>query len=88
MIFEDFDQFAGRVSITNPFPRDIEVLVDVDLYNGEQAVGELHGSVTLRPDSTSVVELLGFDEFVDFTESRVHLDGWAASTPQEESSTT
>ena len=83
VVFEDFEQFAGRLAITNPFPRDIEVFVDVDLYDGEQAVGELHGSVTLRPDSTSVVELDGFDEFVDFTESRVHLDGWAASTPQE-----
>ena len=23
VIFEDFDRFAGRVAITNPFPRDI-----------------------------------------------------------------
>ena len=88
VILEDFDRFGGRVSITNPFPRDIEVLVDVDLYDGDQAVGELHGSVTLRPDSTSVVELHGLDEFVDFTESRVHLGGWPVSAPQEESSTT
>ena len=61
VVFEDFDRFAGRVAITNPFPRDIEVWVDVDLYDGEQAVGELHGSVTMRPDSTSVVELQGWD---------------------------
>ncbi len=57
VIFEDFDRFGGRVAITNPFPRDIEVFVDVDLYDGDQAVGELNGEVTLRPDSTSVVEL-------------------------------
>ncbi len=88
VIFEDFDQFGGRVAITNPFPRDIEVLVDVDLYDGDQAVGEISGMVTLRPDSTSVVELQGYDEFVAFTESRVHLGGWVASTPQEDSSTT
>ena len=47
--------------------------MDVDLYNGDQAVGELQREVTLKPDSTSVVELLGSDEFVDFTERRVHL---------------
>jgi hypothetical protein len=88
VIFEDFDRFSGRVSITNPFHRDIEVLVDVDLYDGDQAVGEISGMVTLRPDSTSVVELDGYDDFVDFTESRVHLGGWAVSAPQAENSTT
>jgi len=42
----------------------------------------------MRPDSTSVVELDGYDDFVDFTESRVHLGGWAVSAPQAENSTT
>lgn len=87
VIFEDFNRFGGRVAITNPFPHDIDVFVDVNLYDGDQAVGELSGMVTLRPDSTSAVELTGYEEFVDFTETRVHLDGWAASTPQEETST-
>ena len=61
------------MAITNPFDREIEVFVTVDLYDGEQQVGEITGSVTLRPDSTSAVELDGFDEFVSATESRVHL---------------
>ena len=83
VIFEDFDRFAGTVAITNPFGRDIEVLVNVDLYDGDQAVGEISGMVTLKPESTSVVELDGFDDFGDFTESRVHLSGWPVSAPQE-----
>ena len=64
------------MAITNPFDRDIEVFVDVDLYDGDPHVGEVNGNVTLRPDSTSVVELQGFDDFVAYTESRVHLSGW------------
>ena len=60
VIFEDLNHFSGRVAITNPFPRDIEVFVDVDLYDGDQTVGEISGMVTLRPDSTSVVELTGY----------------------------
>jgi hypothetical protein len=75
-IFESSGRFAGRVAITNPFDRDIEVFVDVDLYDGDQHVGEVSGNVTLRPDSTSVVELQGFDDFAAYTESRVHLSGW------------
>ena len=75
-IFETVGRFAGRVAITNPFDRDIEVFVTVDLYDGDQHVGEVSGNVTLRPDSTSVVELQGFDDYVSYTESRVHLNGW------------
>ena len=74
--FETVGRFAGRVAITNPFDRDIEVFVTVDLYDGDQHVGEVSGNVTLRPDSTSVVELQGFDDVVSYTESRVHLNGW------------
>lgn len=75
-IYESDGSFAGQVSITNPFDTDIEVFVTVDLYDGEQNVGEVSGNVTLRPDSTSVVDLQGFDDFVSYTESRVHLGGW------------
>lgn len=78
-IFESSAHFAGQVAITNPFDRDIEVFVTVDLYDGEQNVGEVSGNVTLRPDSTSVVELQGFDDYGSYTESRVHLSGWPVS---------
>ncbi|WP_460713704.1 hypothetical protein [Nocardioides dilutus] len=75
-IFDSGGRFAGQVAITNPFDRDIEVFVTVDLYDGEQNVGEVSGNVTLRPDSTSTVELRGFDDLVSYTETRVHLSGW------------
>ena len=50
--------------------------MDIDLYDGEQHVVEVNGNVTLRSDSTSVVELQGFDDYVQYPESRVHLSGW------------
>ena len=75
-IYEDSGSFAGQVAITNPFDRDIEVFVSVDLYDGDQNVGDVSGNVTLKPDSTSIVELQGFDDFKSYTESRVHLSGW------------
>jgi hypothetical protein len=78
-IFDDAGSFAGRVATANPFDTDIELFVTVDLYDGQQQVGEVSGNVTLRPESTSVVELVGYDDVVDYTESRVHLSGWPDS---------
>lgn len=78
-VFENSERFAGQIAITNPFNRDIEVFVSVALYDDEQNVGEVSGSVTLRPDSTSVVKLQGYDDFVSYTDSRVHLSGWPVS---------
>ncbi len=81
-IFESSGSFAGWVAISNPFDRDIEVFVTVDLYDGEQNIGDVSGNVTLRPDSTSVVELQSFDDFGTYTESRVHLSGWPLSAEE------
>lgn len=75
-IFEDSGAFAGEVTITNPFDRDTYVMVTVDLYDGDQAVGEVSGIVTLKPHSRSSVELIGFDDYAPYTDARVHLSGW------------
>ena len=75
-IYEDQGYFAGRVSTTNPFAKDIDLYVTVDLYDGDQQVGEVFGHVTLKPNSSSVLELDGLDSYVNFTESRVHVSGW------------
>jgi hypothetical protein len=75
-IVDDAGLFAGDVTINNPFDRDTFVIVTVDLYDGDQAVGELTGSVTLKADSQSSVELLGIDDFTAYTDARVHLSGW------------
>ena len=75
-VFEDVGRFAGQVEVTNPFDHDMEVLVMVAVYDGDQMVGWISGSAMLKPDSTSMVELIGDDESVPFTDSRVHLNGW------------
>jgi hypothetical protein len=75
-IFEAAGSFSGDVTITNPFDRDIWVLVTVDLYDGDQQIGEVTGDVTLKPDSKSRVDLSGFDDFAKYTDLRVHLTGW------------
>lgn len=75
-IAEDQGRFAGEVTIRNPFDRDVTVLVTVNVYDGEQEVGELIGDVTLKPRSQSSVELTGLDDYSSYTDARVHLSGW------------
>lgn len=76
-IFEELGTFAGQVAVTNPFDHDIWVNVTVNLYDGDQAVGEISGHVTLKPVATSRIDLSGLDRFTDYTETRVHLSGFA-----------
>ena len=75
-VFDDAGNFGGRIAIRNPLDRDAEIFVEVDIYNGEQNVGDLLGSVSLKPDSASRVELQGSEDFVEYTDTRVHLSGW------------
>ncbi|MCW2764932.1 MAG: hypothetical protein JWO11_891 [Nocardioides sp.] len=75
-IFDESGSFAGEVTITNPFDRDTYVIVTVNLYDGDQAVGEVTGTITLKPNSRSSVELIGFDDYAAYTDARVHLSGW------------
>lgn len=68
-------RFAGQVTIDNPTDRYVEMWVDVDLFDGDQNVGDLSGSITLKPDSEAVVELSGADDFVDHDDEHVSLLG-------------
>jgi hypothetical protein len=75
-IFEDpSGNFAARVTIRNNTSRDNMVLAKNNIYDGEQSVGELFDSVTLKPQSESVLEITGYDEFTEYTDARVHLTG-------------
>ena len=75
-IFEDpSGHFAARVTIRNNTSQDSMVIANVNIYNGDQSVGELIDSVTLKPQSESVLELTGYDDFTDYTDARVHLSG-------------
>ena len=75
-VFERDGRFAGRITLVNPLDRDVELFVEVDMYDGDQNVGEIGGHVTLKPDSESVLELTGFDDYAPYTESRVNDFGW------------
>lgn len=75
-VFEKDGRFAGRITLVNPLDEDVELIVEVDMYDGEQNVGDLLGTMTLKPDSESVLELDGYDKFVEFNDARVDLSGW------------
>jgi hypothetical protein len=66
-------RFAGKVTLRNQTRYDVQVLVTVNMYDGEQNVGHVFGHTTLRPHSASRVDLTGFDHYTRFTESRVSL---------------
>lgn len=75
-LYQSRGAFAGQVRVTNQFNQDIEVFVEVNVYDGDQEVGELHGDVTLKPQSAAQVELYGLDEFASYSEARVSLNGY------------
>jgi hypothetical protein len=75
-VFDAGGRFGGTVTVVNPLDSHIEVNVDVDLYEGDQDVGEMRGSVTMKPDSEATVQLRSFDAFVDHDDEMVYLSGW------------
>lgn len=48
---------AGSISIENPTANFQDVLVTVDLFDGDQNVEELFGTVTVKPGTASTVDL-------------------------------
>ena len=55
--------------------REAEVVIDVDVFDGDQHVGELFASVAVKADSESTVGLTGFDDYSQFTDTS-NLSGW------------
>jgi hypothetical protein len=49
------------------------VLVTVDLFDGDQYVGELLGSVTVKPGKASSVDLFSMDTDVSWNDAHVDL---------------
>ena len=74
-VWEAGGYFGGQITIDNPTDRYVEMMVDVDLFDGDQNVGDLSGSITLKPESEAVVELDGADVFVDHDDQHVSLLG-------------
>jgi hypothetical protein len=48
-------------------------MVTVHAYAGQQNIGDLTGQVTLKPNSTSAVDLMSTDHYEPFTDTTVEL---------------
>lgn len=70
---ESGSPFVGTVTVANPAGDFQDVIVTVDVFDGDQNVGELTGSVTLKPRSESSVELVSMDEYESWSDAHVDL---------------
>lgn len=77
-VYDDGGNFGGEVTVRNPLDDYVELMVTVDLYDGDQNVGDMWGKITMKPDSEAVVNLRGFDDYVEYTDARVGLLGLPA----------
>lgn len=64
--------FGGSIVIENGSDSFQDVYVTVDVFDGDQNVGELWGSVTLKPGTSSSVDLMSIDPYVAWSD--VHVD--------------
>ena len=69
----DDNRFAGSISIKNPTDTFQDVLVTVDLFDGDQNVGELFGNVTVKPGKSSTVDLISMHPYVSWSDAHVDL---------------
>ena len=69
----DSGAFSGSISIENPTEGFQDVLVTVDLFDGDQNVGELVGTVTVKPGKASSVDLFSMDPYVSWSDAHVDL---------------
>lgn len=65
--------FVGMISVENPTDTFQDVIVTVDLFDGDQNVGELFGAVTVKPGTASSVELMSVDSHASWSDAHVDL---------------
>lgn len=65
--------FVGTISVENPTDMFQDVIVTVDLFDGDQNVGELFGTVTVKPGTASLVELMSVDSHTARSDAHVGL---------------
>lgn len=65
--------FVGTISVENPTDMFQDVIVTVDLFDGDQNVGELFGTVTVKPGTASSVELMSVDSHTAWSDAHVGL---------------
>jgi hypothetical protein len=65
--------FAGTMVVENPTGTFQDVLVTVDLFDGDQNVGELFGVVSVKPGTSSSMDLVSVDSHVPWSDAHVDL---------------
>lgn len=65
--------FDGTIRLANHEDLDADVLVTINIYKGDQEVGDLTGSVTLKPKSASTVDLDSIDSFASYDNTTIEL---------------
>lgn len=65
--------FDGTIRLANHEDLNADVFVTINIYKGDQEVGDLTGSVTIKPNSASTVDLDSFDDFASYDNTTVEL---------------
>lgn len=65
--------FSGSIRLTNNTDRSMPVLVTLHIYNGPDNIADLVENTTMKPDTTSTVDLTSFTPFEDFSDITVDL---------------
>jgi hypothetical protein len=69
----DTGHFDGTIRLSNHEDLNVHVLVTVNVYEGDQDLGDLTGTVTLKPRSSSSVNLDSLDNFVAYDNTTIEL---------------
>jgi hypothetical protein len=69
----DIGWFQGSITVTNNEAADRRAFVTVNLYDGDENVGELRGDAVLKPKSKASVESSSIDHFAGYDEARVEV---------------
>lgn len=73
IVRDQFGNFDGTVTVENPTSTVQDVIVSVAIFDGEQNVGQMYGTVTVKPRSASSVDLDSRDGYVSWTDAYVDL---------------
>lgn len=69
-------RFGGSITLTNNTNRSVTVLATVHVYDGPDNIADLSESTTMKPMTTSTVDLSSFDDYATFTDTTVDLLPW------------
>lgn len=71
-----FGLFEGSIVVENTTSERSKVFVTVAAFRGQQNLGELNGSATMKPHSSSKIELTSLDDFARATDYQVEISGF------------